>query len=341
MLIEADIGKRIKDYLYQNKEMNLPGMGIFRVYHIDQYLSNNDSIIHPPVVKVRFSQSQKAESTDEALTKYYYDQNVENQLESHFQHLINDVLNFGEAKIKGLGAIKRMKSGEIVFAPGDLLDVDSEYLPIIDTAAFQFAARPVHKDPKGRFQKPEARSRNMSASTFSPHFPKTKAENNTTQRAGLIGFSILGLILLLGAFLLCKHCMNENEISDQQGSEVIMSAPEKQLAQGIVEDELDYSKGMDFEGQGEKTNALRDDLASSGKQSCTIVVGSFRNQNNAQRLWNKLQSDGFNAVMLPYSNLTRVAVQFECNRRDLKNHLNEIQSNYEVNAWFLRSPMTL
>jgi hypothetical protein len=76
----------------------------------------------------------------------------------------------------------------------------------------------------------------------------------------------------------------------------------------------------------------------SGKEmisisACTIVVGSFLNPANSEKLLNNMRNKGFEVSLTPYNSFTRVGVVIDC--RHTATQLEELRRMENKDAWLL------
>ncbi len=69
---------------------------------------------------------------------------------------------------------------------------------------------------------------------------------------------------------------------------------------------------------------------------CTVVLGAFSLESNADRMVSRLQSMGYTAQTQPRGQLTQVGVPVDCKAQNLKVVLDFLRKNVEPHAWVLR-----
>ena len=329
-MISTEAAKRIKNYLYLNNRIDLPGIGNFKVYHIDQFLSNNETIIHPPFVKIKFNESVTNEKCNDKLSKYYFDKDIESNLVEHFQDVINDLLNFGSSDIAGLGIVKRIDDSKVIFIPHDVHDVANKYLPIIDTLSFQghskVASNEVLKDFSTQSKLPinnpgfSSTAINKNSTTVENNGSKDKVKHISSSARFNIWKILASLTFLLVCFFIVRQCLF-NKTSFQNGGvdEMLMSIPAVTPSRDVQIDNEDYLM----------TKTV------SSEESCIIILGTFNNIDNVRRLEDQIIKDGYKTVTSKHYSMTRVGIEFSCDNVDRKDLLNRIKSQYNKGAWYL------
>lgn len=68
---------------------------------------------------------------------------------------------------------------------------------------------------------------------------------------------------------------------------------------------------------------------------CVIIVGAFKNHNNAAKLKSFIQKKGYQTYEANNGNLKRVGIKFDCSKTDAEKFKEEIRSNINKDAWLL------
>ena len=304
-MLPPDIGNRIKNYLYLNKEIVLPGFGIFKLEHINQFLSPNEAIIHPPQQKVRFSSFNKNDRTNSKFKNYYLNKVSLKLVKKEIQAAVNNLLNFGNGRIEGLGKLYVSEKKEISFISENLIDSEIKYLPVIDVLSFKgkakIATEPTQSIDSISYQQEGFQSRPLSRGTGNT--VKRYSRNNyfNPSYASLITASIIVAAILIFAISKCDFdgFGNNNE--------------------KVLEGNVLYSS----------SNAVATEDEKSEGETFQIVIGSFSNPENAQnilRLWEKK----YNIQISESGSLHRVIISTQ-----KESELNEIRELVNPDAWIL------
>lgn len=85
------------------------------------------------------------------------------------------------------------------------------------------------------------------------------------------------------------------------------------------------------------TPAVIDSLSQLVKyKSCIIIVGSFLNKSNADRLAQKIENLNYQLYRGVYGKFNRVGIQFDCKEKDLQQLMNELKQHFKEGAWVLK-----
>ena len=141
-MLNPEISHKVRNYLFRNKELHIPGLGTLKSESVNQYLSLNETIIHPPFQKVRFWESRIGQKRNSLFKDYYLNKKLNKILKSKFKAVVNEVLNFGYAEINGIGRFSRDNNGTLTYSADKLFNADIKYLPIIDVSKFQTVKQP-------------------------------------------------------------------------------------------------------------------------------------------------------------------------------------------------------
>jgi hypothetical protein len=305
-MLPPDIGNRIKNYLYLNKEIVLPGFGIFKLEHINQFLSPNETIIHPPQQKVRFSSFNKNDRTNSKFKNYYLNKVSLKLVKKEIQVAVNNLLNFGNGHIEGLGKLYVSEKKEISFISENLIDSEIRYLPVIDVLSFKDKAK-ISTEPKQSIdsisrQQEGIQSRPLSRRTGSTvkRYPRNNFFNHSY--ASLIAASLIVTAILMFAISKCDFdgLGNNNE--------------------NILEGNVLYSSSNAVATEDEKLKG----------ETFQVVIGSFSNPKNAEnilRLWEMK----YNVQISESGSLYRVIISSQ-----KKSELNEIRELVNPDAWILK-----
>lgn len=353
-----DISRRIRNYLQLNKEINIPGIGSFKEHHINQYLSNNETIIHPPYIKVRFEGSTPNQKFNRKFKEYYLDKEVHTYLENHFQEVVNDILNFGEARIKGLGKLRQNDKGDVIFTPSESLSMSSKYLPVIDTLQFKekgdftqsktgtFSSLgkniPIQSNEserivdvlhenqievKNEVKKNIELKESVDKTINNPTYKSIKKPINNEPNYLLLGSIGVAGLFVLGVFLRqCYFNDPKAQIQDLPDSQLgmINSSKPQNTSEKIYDLTTDSHKSE---------NTI---VYTSADNKATIIVGSFKKANNAQRLESRLSYHGWDTTKdIHESGMTRIGVEIEGDEKEINEYLLKIKQDYNKDAWIL------
>ncbi|MDG2449173.1 MAG: SPOR domain-containing protein [Saprospiraceae bacterium] len=312
-MLTSEFGNKIKNFIFLNKEIPLPGLGVFKLHHINQFLSPNESIIHPPQQKIRFESSSTGSIRNSKFKNYYINKVTLKELEFQFQDTINNLLNFGKDEVKGLGKLSLDDEGSVHFISENLIDAQNKYLPIIDTLTFPMAKvneKPLSKriipkinvkqDEKLIYFRPNVNARETKTLNAQTNYSPSKSSK-------FVLWATLASALFLIIFLVIKKCDFNKEIN-------------------ATNEVLESRLGTVTEDQ-KITTTLTNELITN---KVSIVVGSFLEKRNAQKLISDL-NQSLSLTIIKNEDYYRVVVIEENDPQVLE----KIRSSINPEAWVL------
>ncbi|MEE9371597.1 MAG: hypothetical protein V3V00_00940 [Saprospiraceae bacterium] len=321
-MLPTEFDQKIKNYFFLNRELHLPGLGVFTQYHIDQYLSPSDTIIHPPFQKIRFSRSFAGDNKNQKFKKYYINKKFYKHLEVRFQDVLNDVLNFGLGSIEGLGIIKQNEKGELRFISDTLIVDENRYLPIIDTLSFNEGDRMDEKtnvfsslsktpSPKAYNHEkplPFVETSHEKKAIISDKISKTSQSHKVLSSKNIWAIIGTAAVLLIAIFMIkrCDFTLKNSKIPIVESSMSIGALM-------IENDPLAISQDV----------IVKD----------VIIVGSFTKRTNALHMASEIDHI-YNAEIYVQNNLYRVGILVD--KMDYSSVL-EIRTSIASDAWWMSS----
>jgi len=159
---------------------------------------------------------------------------------------------------------------------------------------------------------------------------------NTAEESEYSNFSkwLLPLcIIVSGTFLLAflaRGCFtNQSDEEKKVNSQDILEVADDDIAPF---EELDTTRLFNHPQLEKYKDVLTTDVINKG---CMIVVGSFKNQENARRMEERVLTEGYSTLVQVNDNRSRVVVTFDCLEKDLIDFLKEIQENVSPKSWYL------
>lgn len=117
-------------YLILNRQLSIPGVGVFKVVQVPARLDTANQVIHSPLPIISFSHN--AETADKRFFEFASQELKTEQWETirqfhDFSHqLKNDVLTQKAIELPGIGSLVKNNSGEIIFQAAFVF---KEYFP--------------------------------------------------------------------------------------------------------------------------------------------------------------------------------------------------------------------
>lgn len=160
--------------------------------------------------------------------------------------------------------------------------------------------------------------------------PNHKSDKSATGTSFLLPLVIIG-IGLLSLVLIARSCSTtHNPLSEPDASQDVLEVAEDDIAPF---EEVDSSRLFNHPQLEKYKEVLTSDIIQEG---CLIVVGSFKNRENALRMEERVLTEGYTTMIQEDGARSRVIVTFDCLEKDLIEYLQEIKSNVSSQSWFLR-----
>jgi cell division septation protein DedD len=82
------------------------------------------------------------------------------------------------------------------------------------------------------------------------------------------------------------------------------------------------------------TKSVQTNTSTNGS-ACVVIVGAFKNHNNAVKLKALIQKKGYQTYVADNGGLRRVGIKFDCSKTDAESFKEEIRSKINKDAWLL------
>jgi len=299
-----ELAAHIHYLLYRHDCVSLPGFGAFLVAHKEAYFDAEQQLYHPPRKVLSFN--EQLQSNDGILASHMatvqqcsYERAV---LDIH-QHIISwkERVQKGKLHIASLGVFETNAEGKLVFSAEHGLNflAASYALPQLD-------AQPI--------------SRSAAQAAPTPVFTLAPQQSSTFVRKAMVAASFLALLAL-----------GTNYVQDQQTDAIW------QQEQALRENARAQATAAVYDlGELPTLSVVAPKPAPIGYH---VIAGSFRSQNNADRLVSSLKRKGYyQAARLPKttSGFHQVSFAAYASQREAYNAKAGIVRDDYQDAWVLK-----
>jgi len=345
---KIEIPKLILDHLLQYGNTSILGLGTLFYDHHSAYLSDDKLQIFPPSNTLVFKDS--SENSDQFISYVANRLDIKpkkaiEKVDKYSQHIINNLLNYGEAEISSVGQFTKVNGDDIKFLQNHG-EVNSCYfgLPPVNLKPIQFL-----KDGD-MFNTPMAVStasmpnRAVGATTV-----RTKATSSTSPSYNYNdddeGSWIKPMLLIFGLVLICAILYKGCEAyKSNQAYLPPVSQVDSTEVNGQKGDEIGGNDNGNADSSADGTNEVIIDTANTNKPTeCVIILGAYESARNAMKMSTKISQLGYT----PYEeyfdtmDVTRVGFKFDCSEKDLNDFMHEVRKEIAEDAWYLVPRITV
>ena len=314
----------IKELLYQHECVTVPNFGAFLTRSMNILIDTDSGLFVPPRKEVSFNSLL---SNNDGVLAHYIAQKEKVSFEQALRRIEKEViswkqrLNTQQLSFPGIGEIRLNKQKKIIFYPDGKINFDLSAFGLSS-----FYKKPIKNSNNKLFNPPQKMEKeNKENLMFTPGEKEEKRRPFRKYAAiGLIGIALAGSLYYFGN----QYVTNEKVKS--------MELAQKKIKSNVQKATFDLGSvskmNLSFNSEPEVIkNAPLD------KTYFSVVAGSFRSIENAERLLKKLIHDGFQAAFTEVNpeGLYRVAYGRFVSKREALNLHNYIRYALKEDAWFL------
>ena len=300
--------------LKKHGQLTINGIGHFYVENFKQKLDKRANLLLPPLKRILFeNNSNDRYDVFNLIEDYEVSADLGFSFKKKINREFNKFLNFGIFSMDKFGHIECAKDGKLIFQAGrnDELNKSSRYLPPIELFPLE-----------------------VNKVTLSSKHDATDIDSTRMQpliKSGQNGASLLTInnsLLAIGSIILialffwgAKYLYNSAHQYDSAISEL----------EANVNNHDETAQSIPFNDK--YAYLLTPDILKNG---CVIIVGTYRNDTNAQSAYRTIETKGYTPYIENFQEMHRVGVLFDCASQDLDLYLSQVQKDISTNAWFLR-----
>ncbi len=314
----------IKELLYQHECVTVPNFGAFLTRSMNILIDTDSGLFVPPRKEVSFNSLL---SNNDGVLAHYIAQKEKVSFEQALRRIEKEViswkqrLNTQQLSFPEIGEIRLNKQKKIIFYPDGKINFDLSAFGLSS-----FYRKPIKNSNNKLFNPPQKMEKeNKENLMFTPGEKEEKRKPFLKYVAiGLIGIALAGSLYYFGN----QYIANEKIKS--------MELAQKKIKSNVQKATFDLGSvskmNLSFDSEPE---AIKN--APLDKTYFSVVAGSFRSIENAERLLKKLIVDGFEAAFTEVNpeGLYRVAYGRFISKREALNLHNYIRYALKEDAWFL------
>lgn len=307
----------IQELLYQHECVTIPCFGAFLTRSFEARVSANGTF-SPPRKEVNFNQLLIA--NDGVLAHYYaqketvsYEQAlrlIEKEVSSWKRRLQTQTLRF-----PGVGEIRLNKTRKIEFIPWGKVNFD---LNSFGLSSFQ--RNPLNKTTTLNIME----NSNKEDLMFTPEKKKATSKKSPVLRYAAVG--LIGVALLSAAYYFSDQYVTQERILAQEKAQ-------QQIEKNVQEATFDLGTLNAVEVNVAATPAV----ITPDQMYYSVIAGSFRSINNAEKKLSQLIDEGYPAALAQANpdGLYRVAYGRYDTKKEAINMLYFLKYTLEEDAWYL------
>jgi hypothetical protein len=314
----------IKELLYQYECVTVPNFGAFLTRSMKILIDTDSGLFIPQRKEVSFNSLL---SSNDGVLAHYIAQKEKVSFEQALRRIEKEViswkqrLNTQQLSFPGIGEIRLNNQKKIIFYPDGKINFDLSTFGLSS-----FYRKPIKNSNNKLFNPPQKMEKeNKENLMFTPGEKEEKRKPFLKYAAiGLIGIALAGSLYYFGN----QYVANEKIKSMELAQKKIKSNVQKATF------DLGSVSKMNLSFNSE-TEVIKN--APLDKTYFSVVAGSFRSIENAERLLKKLILDGFQAAFTEVNpeGLYRVAYGRFVSKREALNLHNYIRYALKEDAWFL------
>ncbi|MDX1684161.1 MAG: hypothetical protein R3275_02935 [Saprospiraceae bacterium] len=339
--MNMDIQPVILDFLSRRKSIDVPGWGrLFWTFSSPESTSHAGEI-KGPSIQLRFI--RKTDQSEE-FVQYLVDQlNISHKrarvlIDNWVERAVETIRTNGKFVLEAIGTFESDGGDDLRFIPDQSLVSKGMELPVFTLSPVERAFQPVvhHKEEE------------------------VQSENGLWFRVftNYIIPAVLIILILLLLFFLYSNLTSDGVIDSSTPTQTEIKKPEGAGGVAPITDDRDSEKGRSGDSVMVEKGQVADDQETLDDEEwkeeeltkdeaedrlndfedrfCIIIVGSFKNQLNADRMLAKIDSMGLTSYTEPYGEYTRVGVKFDCYENDLYRRLFQLRGQFSQDAWILK-----
>ncbi len=347
----------IKNYLLLHGEVIVPGLGRFKEEYIPSSLHVVSKSIKPSATKYSFDDSYFSDSgfIDYVCSILNISKNkAEDKIREFSEQVLNRLLNYRMAKLYGIGELKQKEDKTIEFVPDAILYQGmGTMLPTLQLNPIERGQAPKEEIILSKLEENKKYAEDFKSKAINDPNPSEVLNSVYTQSRWkdymLCAILILAIVLLISQ---CSQLYKQNELRNR--TYPVTNISEAQTDDSILDDQSEaLSRKAESHHIDSRNTNTDDSEAMQGpvreivynynlsediiEEGCIIVVGSYKNANNANTMIARIKKDGHRVFKEPNNiGYTRVGLFVDCNNdSDLPSILQNIRASYSDSSWYL------
>ena len=328
-----DLVKKIEELLYLHECVTIPNFGSFLVNYSKAKINFEKGEFVSPKRKVSFNVLIK--QNDGILAKHLssiknisYDKalkEIEENIKWWSDKIKEDTLIF-----KNIGEFYLNIDNKICFQAYNTVNFSNDFYGLED-----FNRLPLNESNLGIFTKKETNTKNIIMENDKKENLAFEPESQDSLKTGK--FKIVAIITSLVVLSVCGYYFGNEYIQNERIKSTEIA--QKKIKNNVQKATYDIGSIASLELNVKANVETVEDNGVLIEQGdfYSVIAGSFRDERNAEKLLNKLKSEGFDAAFAENSpsGLFRVAYGRLKTKREAYQLLNFVKFTLELDAWYL------
>ena len=316
----------IKELLYQHECVTVPNFGAFLARTINVVIQSETGVFTPPSKEVSFNHLLKS---NDGILAQYMAQKENVSYEQALRKIEKEVivwkqrLNTQHLTFAGIGEMRLNPQKKINFSPFGSINFDLSSFGLISFIRKPIFIPPIHKEETKPITIME--NENKDDLMFTP------AENEN-KRSPIMRYAIIGVIgiSLIGAV----YYFGNQYIADEKAKATEMA--QKKIKSNVQKATFDLGALSEMDLTLEANPKVIEE-APLAQTYYSVIAGTYRSMENAEKKLAQLQAEGFDAAFTEVNpeGLNRVAYGRFTSKREALNLHNYIRFALEEEAWYL------
>ncbi len=337
-----DLTNDIISFLFTYRRLNLPGLGLLELIKTSAKRNVAKNKIIGPEFNLKFYDNKYDNKIFQDFILFISSKHKisirksENKIRKYSLELLNNIANYGSATIDNLGSFSR-KNDKLHFELSPVLsEIIKESYP---DYSLPFIKREIEKT------KPPV---------VAPVYGNKKVASNKNWIFPFIILTISSIILVCMIYCfsnLLKTGTGKVIVEDTTKISSGKTIPQDTSGEFPFEEEIpsnESSDSLNTENTDQKTDTIPEkisleelikmapELRKKYEKTCIIITGSFIRKYNAGRMIKRLKKDGFTPYSERYGRFHRTGVLFDCNKKPLREFLDELRHSIDKESWVLK-----
>lgn len=324
-----DISHIMLDQLILQGKTAVLGLGTFSTEYHGAKFNDDRSAMEPPRQSLRY----EAEMDNDYLLQDFAVQRlglkakkIEQKLNAFAEQIVNQILNYGNAHIDGVGVIAQDDKGNLFLEKSEDEAISAYFgLPSIPLKPISFI-------------KEATQPKVDSVATLA-------TDDGTGMQWWHYVLALLLAALMAGMYTLMVNDDNEppkqsaasihQEVQNEVESEKV--EPKAEIKTEAITDTLERSTNP-HAAEANLTNEKKGKLV-----ECVIILGAFESAKNVENMYAKVTKLGYEPYREYFEDLgiTRVGFNFTCEDKDLQSFMREVRKKVSPDAWYLVPRITV
>lgn len=304
--------------------VSIPNLGTFALVHHETHLNQGKNVLHPPFTTIDFSSIGDK-------TCQFQDQLLEMGMEVDDAKLLQKLLIDDATMAKNQNSAFQLHdfgsvNGDSFYPVNE--QYFNKYQGLTDVTAIPIPVKPA------KIKHDDDYLYGLNGMTV-----PTAKNPSYTRYWWPIAIGILTSCVII-YWCLSDSKTNQNHLNQQQivpEVDTMIPSNSEVLADTTMQtDSLGYSDHTTIDIAIDNNDAaITSQPTSLHTSPCVVIVGAFKNDQNADKLLKKIASHGFKPYTAHHNGLQRIGIAYDCESIDPDTFKSKIQKTFNMQAWHL------